>query len=369
LPGASPTPLILVEARILRLWLPPRFDPQADSVAAHLLEGRLTEFEAAHPGLKLDIRIKAEDGETGLLQSLSVTNVAAPSALPDLIALRRADLESAASLGLLHPIDGLSTLLDDPNWYPYARDLGHLQNIGYGLPFAGDALILAHPSELVFSTWEDILAGDELLLFPAGDPQALAPLSLYVSAGGRLVNEQGLPTLEEQPLTQVLTLIQDGVAAGVFSPSLLNLDSDEQSFQAYRDGRSRLAITWATNLTQLTPGVMQPIPGLEQSPHTFADGWSWALAGSTSENQQLATELAEFLMEDAFLSEWTRETGYLPTRIGDPAEPNRLIEAAQVLPSQQVLTVLGPIMNQAVSRILIGEEASAVVRSVLEEVP
>lgn len=372
LPLTIPTPPVHVEARVLRVWLPPRFDPDSDSGSARPFDQRLADFEGAHPGLKIDVRIKAEDGETGLLKSLSVTSVAAPSALPDLIALPRMDLESAASLGLLHPMDGLSTLLDDPNWYPYAYELGHIQNIGYGLPFVGDALVLIHHPDLEINTWEEILASEETLIFPAGDPQALVPLLFYVAAGGKLLNEQGLPTLEEEPLTQSLTLIRDGLAAGIFSASLLSLNSDEQSFQAYRDGRSRLVITRVTNHAKVGQDVMNPIPGLEILPHTFADGWMWALAGSTSENQQLATELAEYLMDDAFLRQWTGENGYLPTRIAPEgrqnAEFSTIIDSAQVIPPNQVLLTLSPILQQAVSQILNGEPIQVVVSNVMEQV-
>src|SRR5512141_2418293 len=47
-------------ARILRVWLPPRFDLNAETNAAKLLKGRFTEFEAQHPGLKIETRIKPE---------------------------------------------------------------------------------------------------------------------------------------------------------------------------------------------------------------------------------------------------------------------------------------------------------------------
>ena len=134
---STPTVLPVTEARVLRIWLPPRFDPNADTESANLLKQRLADFESAHPGVKIEVRIKAEEGATSLLNALSITNSAAPAVLPDLIALSRPDLESAALKGLIHPVDGLSVLLDDPNWYPYARELGHIENIGYGLPFAG----------------------------------------------------------------------------------------------------------------------------------------------------------------------------------------------------------------------------------------
>jgi ABC-type glycerol-3-phosphate transport system substrate-binding protein len=318
--------------------------------------------------LKIEVRIKAEGGETGLLNLLSITNSAAPAALPDLIALSRPDLEAAALKGLLHPVDGLSTVLHDPNWYPYARELGHIQNIGYGLPFAGDMLVLVHRPELEINTWDELFASKEPLLFPANDPQSLVMLSLYISAGGKLVNEQGLPTLEEQPLTQTLTLIHTGLESKTFSPALLGYELDAQSFQAYRNRFARSVITWAVNYREAEDGVIQPLPSLNGTPYTFADGWIWALAGSAPENQQVATDLAEFLMTDEFISQWLADTGYLPTRLSQTSEADIILESAHALPTNDVLLVLGSIMNQALSRLLNGEQVEVVVRSVMDQV-
>jgi len=371
---ATPQPLVnstqtappATGARILRVWLPVRFDPNADTESAKLLKQRLADFETAHPRLKLDVRIKAEDGETGLLNSLAITNTAAPTVLPDLIALSRSDLEAAALKGLIHPIDGLSTILDDPNWYPYARELGHIQNIGYGLPFACDALVLFHRPDLEINTWDEILASTEVLAFPGSDPQSLAALSLYVSAGGKLVNEQGLPTLEEQPLTQVLTLIQSAAEAKILLPAVVNYETGTQAYQAYHDGRATMAIAWATDGSNATD-ALQLVPGLNNTPHTFATGWVWALAGSDPEVQQVATELAEYLIAADFADNWLKGNGFLPTRLPQSQELNTILEAAHALPTDDVLSVVGPIMSQALTRILNGDQVDSVVRSVMEQ--
>lgn len=362
------TPPVIVEPRVLHVWLPPSFDPNLGSPAADLLKQRLADFQASHRGVKIEVRIKATEGQTSLLNSLSITSSAAPSVLPDLIALSRVDLETAASQGLLHPVDGLSTSLDDPNWYPFARELGHIQGIGYGLPFAADALVLIHHPDLKIHTWADILSIGNPLFFPTDSSRQLAFLSFYVSAGGRLVSEQGLPILEEQPLTQTLTLFQEGRESGTFPRSLFESTGD----QANQATSERMIVNWAVNHWVMDRDAMQPIPGEGASPHAFANGWLWALAGSAPDNQQLATELAEYLMEDAFLGEWIHELGYLPTRItladSQNTEIQTVLKSAQILSSDEVLLTLGPILNQAVSRVLSGEQVEIVVRDVLDQI-
>lgn len=359
------------EPRILRVWLPPRFDPDADTAAANLLKQRLADFEAQHPGLQLEVRIKAEAGQANILDALSATSTAAPTALPDLVALSRPALEAAALRGLLRPIDGLSNTLQDPDWYGYARQLGQVENIGYGFPFAGDVFALFYRAEFgEFANWEEILASEAVLSFPAGDPQALVAMSLYVSGDGDLVNAQGLPTLEASVLIRLLSLIQDGLGASMLSPSLAMVGADEQALQLYRDRQASMVITWASSYRPVSDEQIIPLPGLDETSHSFATGWMWSLAGSNAENQELAVELAEHLVADEFLREWTQESSYLPTRPSsvDGEDPllTALIESAKPLPSNDVVSALGPVMQDALIRVLNGEQPEAVAGSVVE---
>ena len=370
-PDATETPRPATGPRILRVWLPPQFDPNAGTESANLLKQRLVNFETQHPGLEIEVRIKAEEGEANILNALSVTSMAAPSALPDLVALSRPALEAAALKGLLHPIDGLSTTLHDPNWYGYARQLGEIENIGYGLPFAGNVFALVYRSDLgEFTDWEEILASEGVLAFPAGDPQGLVGLSLYASAGGEIVNSQGLPTLDQAVLTRLLSLIEDGLGASMLSPSLAIVGTDAQALQLYRDRNANMVITWASNYRLSSDEKILPLPGLDETQYSFATGWMWSLAGSDAENQALAVELAEYLIADEFISEWTRAAGYLPTRPSsiDGQDPTiaALVESAKPIPSNDVLSVLGQLMQDALIRVLNGERPAVVAGSVVE---
>jgi ABC-type glycerol-3-phosphate transport system substrate-binding protein len=364
------TPLPPPEARILRVWLPPRFNPDAGTESANLLKQRFGEFESRHPGLEIELRIKAEDGETGLLNSLFITNNAAPAALPDLVALPRPFMEDAALNGILHPIDGLSTALHDPDWYGYARDLGHIQNIGYGLPFAGDAMTLVYDSDVVNAqSWESIFSAKNSLAFAAADPQGLFGLCLYVSAGGKIQDSSGLPILEQDALVRVLTWVQDGVAAESLLPSLKNVSSQETVIKGYEAGNVDMAVTWYTTLP--VDGAFTPIPGLGGFNYGFASGWVWALAGSNPENQQIAIELAEYLTADDFIGTWTEEAGYLPTRpssvaIRDSAVAS-IAESSYLVPPDDVLLIIGPLVQEAVVRVLNGEQPEIVAGSVIEK--
>jgi multiple sugar transport system substrate-binding protein len=369
---ATTTPPVEPSTPILRVWLPSQFNPAAENPPAKLLAQQLTKFEAEHPGLKIEVRLKKAEAEGEILNSLSVTSAAAPGVLPDLILLSRSDLESAALKGLLHPIDGLSTSLDDPNWYGYAQQLGHIQNTGYGLPFMGDAMVLVYYPELgMVVTWEDILSSKGQVVFPAGNPDGLVGLSLYASAGGQILDPQGLPTLDEEVLTRVLTLVEEGRSKRVFPASLSNVTNESQTLQIYRTGTANKGIIWILNYHPTSDGAITPLPGLDETPFSYATGWIWALAGSDPENQQLAVKLAEYLVADDFIAEWTRETGYLPTRPSSVAEGDRtmtaILESAHPMPSSAVIAVLGPFMQEAITRVLNGEQPKDVAQNVVQK--
>lgn len=365
--------------RILRVWLPPRFDPHGDTPSAELLRQRIAEFEARHPGLVMDIRVKAETGEAGLLNSLSITSMAAPSIMPDLIALTHSDMESAVLKGLLHPMDGLTALLQDPDWYAYSRQMGRVHNTGFGLPFASDALVILY-RPAVFSeppsSWDAIFSSGNLFVYPPSDAQASFSLALYLSAADQPVESQGALTIDEDALVRVLSFHQLVIESGMTPPGIKEFNSDQQSLPIYFDGTAGLAVIWASHDLKVNSGRLAPLPGLEDAPYTLTDGWVWALAGEDNENQTLAVELASWLVESDFLSGWTRVSGYLPTRPqalsgwedeGLRESVDEILQFARPLPSDDVLSALGPLLQGAVIRIYNGEQPEAVARSVIEE--
>lgn len=60
-------------------------------------------------------------------------------------------------------------------------------------------------------------------------------------------------------------------------------------------------------IAPLLPGSQQLI--------SLGTGLSWALATPEEHRQQLAVELAEFLVQADYLADWTREAGYLPATV------------------------------------------------------
>ena len=367
----------------LTLWLPLQFDPDSGTRAGELLKARLEEFSLRRPGVRLDVRLKTMDGTGGLLDSLTAASAAAPLALPDVIALPRPLMETAALKGLLLPLDGLTQALDDPEWYDYAWELSRLQDTTFGLPFAGDALLLVyHPATLEVPprTWDEVLLLENPLLFPAADPQALTSLAFYRSAGGPVQDEQGRPLLDADILGQMLTFYQSGELNQVFPYWLSQYETFEQSWTGYLENPQGTTVAWLSRYLSAEAALLDgsdltteegmaaqdqiaaaPLPSPTGDPFTLANGWVLSLAGSQPSKHALAVELAEFLTETEYLASWSEASGLLPPGSNVLAGwedvltrdlVRQVANSAHIPPSTDILSSLAPLLQQATLQIL-----------------
>jgi ABC-type glycerol-3-phosphate transport system substrate-binding protein len=357
------------EGTTLRIWVPPQFDPAGKNPASQLLKARLEQFEAENPGIDLDVRVKALDGTGGLLEGLSAANAAAPLTLPDLVLLPRTLLESAALKGLLYPYDGLSSLMDDPSWFEYARQLARLESNTYGIPFAGDAMLMAYyPAKIgdTPSSLEASISLGEVLLFPAADLQALFTLCMYLASGGSLQDSEGRPSLDRDTLVNILNIYQRASQAGVMPYWLTQYSKNEQVWEAFMGEGYPMAVTWSsTYLEQIINASanlsVAPLPTPDGTPFTLASGWSWALAGQDPERRMISVRLVEFLVERDFLASWTYAAGYLPPRVDalqgwQDTDLQQMLEqisySAQLIPPADLIASIGPSVEQAVVDVL-----------------
>jgi ABC-type glycerol-3-phosphate transport system substrate-binding protein len=365
-PPASPQSTATPGPISLRIWLPPQFDPNQEDPASRLLKERLDAFVEQHPGVRIETRIKAQDGPGGLLDALSAANAAAPLALPDLILLPRVHLETAALKGLLTPFDGSSTVLDEDDWFDYASQLARLQDSIFGLPFAGDGQVLLYRPAEVSSPpkdWLSLLNLSSPLIFPAGDDQALFTLQQYLATGAPVQDADGRPTLDPAALTGVLTQFAEANAAGIMPFWLTQFITADQAWEAYTANSGDLIAAPASRYTQELPGdsLAAPLPTQDGKPFTLVNGWVWALSNPHPDRHQLSVALAEFLTSGDFLADWTAASGYLPPRrsalAGWPDRSLRslvgsMVESAHILPPADVLAVISPALQQATIAVL-----------------
>ncbi|QRN83048.1 extracellular solute-binding protein [Chloroflexota bacterium] len=352
----------------LTLWIPPEMDPESGTEAGQILGERLQLFSDLNGGLEVNVRVKDVSGTGGLLDALTATSEAAPEALPDLIALPRTDLETAALKGLIYPLDGLTEIPDDTDWFNFTQEMALLQGSTFGLPFAADAIVLTYRSasmEEIPATWTELLSGEISLAFPADSSDALLTLALYQAQGGLIQDNQRRPVLEAEPLTTVFELYQTGAQSEVLLPWLDQIQTLGQAWSAYREGQANMSITWVSNFLKELPAdtTLAPLLPMATGTVSLGTGMSWALATPNEARQQLAVELAEFLVNPQFLASWTSAAGYLPTRPSslDGWEDSALASvlgqigtSSRLIPSNDIITSLGPLLREGTRQVLQG---------------
>ncbi|MCB2209282.1 extracellular solute-binding protein [bacterium] len=352
----------------LTVWVSPEMDPTAETEASQLFAAQLALFSDLNDGLEIVVRVKAASGTGGLLDTLTATSAAAPEALPDLIALSRPDLETAALKSLIYPLDGMTTLPDDADWYGFTREMALLQGSTFGLPYAADALVLAYRPELLPDmpgSWEDLIEQEQVLAFPADNDQALFTLALYQAEGGLIQDNQRRPVLALEPLTNVFRLYQAGVQSGAFPDWLNQYQTLGQVWSSYREGQSDLAIAWLSNYLKDLPGDTDVATLLPMSAGavSLGTGMSWTVATAVPTRQTLAVQLAEFLVQPEFLAEWSAAAGYIPPRPSaleswaDQGLRNTVGQVAMMTrlrPTNDLITSLGPILREGTRQILQG---------------
>jgi ABC-type glycerol-3-phosphate transport system substrate-binding protein len=188
-------------------------------------------------------------------------------------------------------------------------------------------------------------------------------LALYQSLGGEMVNPNGEIVIDEELFLEVLTYYQQAQAANVMPYWLTQFESDQQAWQSYQERQSTLAVTWSsTYLGSDSPNTaLAALPTKDSKPFTYADGWVWCVVPSDTETEQVAIELAEFITAETYLSTWSLEGGYLPTRPSGMAgwsevsfysTLQQLLPSAVLIPDIDLLHELGPEIRDAVVAVL-----------------
>ena len=350
----------------LSVWLPPTFDPNGGGLAAGMLRDRLDEFAEHNPQVRLEVRVKAEEGTGGLLDSMLSAKAAAPLALPDLVLLPHTQLSAAVASHLLLPLAGLTETLDSDDWYTFAQQLSHVGSSSYGLPFAADGLILAYRPAAVAqvpSAWQPLLESGLQLGFAAADPDALfalTQLGAELATSAERGEEFGF---SEGTLTAVFEFFGAAQEQEVFPFWLSQYQTAEQSWQAFSEGRVPMVAAWTSRAfdSRNVDISTAPLPTPDGEPFVLVRGWVWALSTSASDRAGLVAQLAEFLTTPEFIAQWTAAAGFLPPRHSSlsawsPGDKqtlaSQIVESATALPDEAALDLWGGPLAEVVVALL-----------------
>ncbi len=356
-PGQSSNELVI--------WLPAQF-ASAENASEQILHARVEQFMEQHPGYTVTVRLKDATSENSLLDSMVLTKNAAPQSLPSLILLDRFDLEKAVSEQLITPYSQ-PVFEEDKDWYDYALHLAKVSDQVYGLPLAGDALILVyHPQDVptemsaAIDSWTTLITLEKPVAFYAADSKSLLTLALYLSAGGQLQSNELNPLISEEILSAVYLMYEQGARDGVFPSWITDLENDAQAWQRFKNGDASFLITTFNSfvVNQTDDSLAQPLPALNQGNYSLINGWMWAISEPDVRRRGVSEELAQFLTAPEFMTEWTTAAGFLPVRPsvmeGWAAQNTktllgRVILSAQEMPSFEVISILGePLQEGAV---------------------
>jgi ABC-type glycerol-3-phosphate transport system substrate-binding protein len=348
---------------VISIWLPPAFDTAGGNLAATLLAGRFAEFTEQHPQVRIETRVKAEDGTGGLLDSLLSAQAAAPLSQPDLILLPHLQLQTAVQSSVLYSMSALTAENESEDWYPFAQEMITVEGQAYALPFAADALVVAHrPTAIgkVPPTWAALIETQLPLGIAVADPWAQFTLAQLYSL--QLNNENEAAPSQDQ-LIDLFEFYADSEDQGVFPFWLTQYETYEQSWQAFSEGRVPMVVAWTSRLFDSRNVEINgaPLPTKFGDDFTLVKGWVWAISTPYPERANLAAELAEFLTTPEFIAQWSAAAGMLPPRASSLAAwspdakqalASQIIENVKPLPPLTMLELWGPPLAQAMTAIL-----------------
>jgi ABC-type glycerol-3-phosphate transport system substrate-binding protein len=369
-PSEPDFPTASADISNLTIWLPPAYRPDSSSPGGNILQERINAYTQSHPGIGVSVRIKAAAGAGGLRDSLAAAAAAAPGALPDLVALDQSNLRAAAIKGLIHPLDAL---LPSGAWeedYPFAKAMVVMDDLRYGLPFSGDAIVLASTIAPYTGpeTWEQTTRWTKPVLLPLGDSRSLFLFFGYYAAGGKPITDIAGAEIDPDPLERTLAWLKTLQENRILSERSLQIDSFEGAFLAIENfGESSAALYSLISKTNDVFIANLPTPGGDR--FTLATGWAWATAAADPARRVRAAELMVWLSDPEFLAEWSRAQGVLPTSraaltLWNSSAQKSLaagvLEKAAIFPDDEVSAFAGPVFSKAAWRVLLEGDQPAV---------
>jgi ABC-type glycerol-3-phosphate transport system substrate-binding protein len=110
---------------------------------------------------------------------------------------------------------------------------------------------------------------------------------------------QHRPALDTSTLETMLKFVRNAEKNGLFPLWLAEIETDAQAWQAYREQRAQLVITWASRYLIELPvdTIAIPVPPLDKEQFTLATGWIWAVASKQPELNAESLALAFYLVE------------------------------------------------------------------------
>jgi ABC-type glycerol-3-phosphate transport system substrate-binding protein len=361
----------------LTLWTIEAISDEAQGEPGNFISNNLRAFRRSNPNIKVETFLKKPSGKGGMLDFLRTAREVAPTILPDVAVLNATDLSQAYAEGLIQPLDGRLDRSIVQDLIPAARKMATVDNKLVGVPLG---LEMEHT---VYNTrtftaplvlWSEVLSSNTKYLFPAKGINGLVndtTLSLYFSTGGKLLGDQGMPTIDERVLRDILSFYRQALEAGVIDATILERVTTEELWPTYLEARAGIAqITVRQYLTDRellknTSFAPLPVQKEEDTPVLITHGWTLVLVTDDVQRQVAALKLIEAFMSTSNNATWnsinksipTRDTAYQQLAGNDPywAFLAEQLNTARPQPGFTGYDRIGRIIQQAVEQVLRGE--------------
>ena len=367
-PNVSPTP---GKSHIsLRVWVPPQF---AIADGSPLFSDVISGFEAAYPGIQVDLSVKAAAGKGGLLDLLEGAGQVAPNYLPDLVLMDDASTTLAAERDLLQPLDAFLTDSASERVFAGILAIGIRGETRYAMPFGMDFLHLVYRVPITVSiplNWSSILESDGRYLFASGGSENYNGDSIliqYLGLDGKLTDSEGKATVDSRLLTRVLDAYKQMADQEALALDALQLNSPDEVWNRYRMGEAEFAEVWASQFkaeaASLPDTTFARIPTRNGRAATLAHVWTWSIAARAVERRQAAASFLEWVLEPSRQRAWCETARLLPA--GAHAWPlpglsaeyggflRGLAETASPLPAPLRSPEISAALQQALSQVIL----------------
>jgi ABC-type glycerol-3-phosphate transport system substrate-binding protein len=377
----TPTPAVTETpedtALVLTVWTVEEISPEVQDDAGAFIDNSLRNFRRTNPDIKVEMLLKKPGGKGGMLDFLRTSREVAPTILPDVAVVNATDLNQAYAEGLIQPLDGRLDRSIVQDLIPAARKMGTVDDRLMGVPLGIDMEHTVYNTRTFTAPlvlWSDILSSNTRYLFPAKGINGLVndtTLSLYFSAGGKLLDDQGTPTIDEGALRTVLDFYQQAVEVDVIDVTALEAATTEELWPTYLEAKADIAQISMSQyladreLLQRTSFARLPVQKEEDPSVLIIHGWALVLVADDVERQKAALSLIEAFMSTSNNATWnsinnsfpTRDTAYQQLAGDDPywAFLAEQLNTAQPQPGFVNYDQIGRIMQQAVQQVISGE--------------
>ncbi len=382
-PVASPTSspeAVEEEVGSLVLWAVEPISPEAEGEAGDFFGSSLRNFQRTNPDIDVEVILKKATGKGGVLDFLGTAKEVAPSVLPDVAIMAATELNQAYTAGLIQSLDGKLDRSINQDLLPAARRMGTVQDELVGVPLGLEMEHTVYNTSIFEEpplVWRTVLTTGTRYIFPARGVNGLVndlTLAQYFSAGGRLLDGEGSPTIDESVLRTILDFYQEGVENGTIDPTaVLQASTVQETWPLYLEGQAGIAQTsvrqYLTDRDTLNNTAFGPMPvqTAGETPVNIMHGWVLVLVTDSDnlEHQAAALSLIEWFLSTSNNSAWNRANNSIPTRdtafqqvAGDDPYWAFLAEqlnTAQPQPGFIGYDQLGRIIQQAVVQVINGE--------------